>query len=81
MIACTIDVTNSSFCSVTKPIGRDRLMWRGRGAPRSLVKKEWIFVALLLGASSGCINDVNFDKASLSEGEGYPELNQQSTPV
>ena len=32
---------NASFVAVLNPMGRDRLMCRGIGEPRSLVRRDW----------------------------------------
>jgi len=66
---------NSSFRSVEKPIGRERLMCTGSGTPRSLVKKEWM---------TGPVSDmppfkieINFVNDAYSIVDGYPRQSQQ----
>jgi hypothetical protein len=61
---------NASFVSVGKAMGRERLICNGKGAPRSLVRKE------LRGSFSGLKDAFNWDmsdaKDSFSAVEGYP---------
>jgi len=77
LMAKPSDVTKSSLCSVAKPIGRERLIWSGRGAPRSLAKNE-----LTLEASPGGSPffkfDINLDNDSYSVVAGFPRSSQQS---
>ena len=71
------EVTKSSFCSVPNPMGRERLMWSGRGAPRSLVRKE----CSSDGSSSGSpfSFEMILDNNSYSAVAGYPQSGQQSS--
>jgi len=66
---------NSSFWSVEKPIGRERLMCRGSVTPRSLVKNEWM---------TGPVSDIppfkieiNLVNDAYSIVDGYPRQSQQ----
>jgi hypothetical protein len=63
-----------SFFSVGKPIGRDRLMCKGKGAPRSLVRKEWTSA---LSAVADSLNlEIRLLKDPFSAVEGYPQPSQ-----
>jgi hypothetical protein len=77
-MAASSDATNSSFCSVEKPIGRERLMWSGRGAPRSLVRNELTWEASPGGRPS-LKSEINFDNDPYSAVAGYPQSSQQSS--
>ena len=67
----------TSFFSVTKPIGLDKLIWSGREAPRSLERKEWT-LALSSPLASFFKSEMIFDKMSCSVDEGYPRSSQRT---
>lgn len=65
------DERKASLVVVLSPIGRDRLMWRGRGDPRSLVRREWMLVPC--SYDDGSLNEsMSEDRSSYSAGLGYP---------
>lgn len=74
LIDCWSESTNASFCSVANPIGRERLMWRGRGAPRPLVKKEWILPSAAKGGFFSFNADIKLFSGTYSAADGYPQL-------
>lgn len=65
-------VAKLSFCSVENPIGWERLMCKGRGVPRSLLKELSMRVSLYNFCSVEIIEDNN----SCSTVDGYPQINQ-----
>lgn len=75
LTASSNEVTNASFFSVGKPIGRERLMCKGKGAPRSLVRKELIAVFSAVVDSFNL--EINFVIGSFSAVEGYPRSSQR----
>jgi hypothetical protein len=76
LMADSRDATKPSFCSVEKPIGRERLMWSGRGAPRSLVKNELTLEASPGGRPSFKF-EISLDNDPCSVVAGYPQSSQQ----
>ena len=68
-------VTNASFLSVGRPIGRERLMCNGKGAPRSLVKNELTATFSMTVVSFNLA--ISFVRRSFSAVAGYPRSSQQ----
>jgi hypothetical protein len=75
LIARSSEVTKFSFCSVAKPIGRERLMCSGSGAPRSLVKKVCILTLAFSDRRLASRFDIILVKELYSAVEGYPQSN------
>lgn len=76
LIARSRDATKRSFSSVEKPMGLERLIWSGKGAPSSLVKKEVILRAVCSDGESVFKDDINAVNELYSVVEGYPRLGQ-----
>jgi hypothetical protein len=47
LMACSSADRKTSFTSLENPKVRERLMCKGRAAPRSLVRNEWILPSLV----------------------------------
>lgn len=73
---CAIAAEKLSFCSVRSVIGLERLIWRGRGTPRSLDRNVWSS-----RLPSGTIFRAKFVIKVLSESysvvAGNPHMGQQ----
>jgi len=71
LIAVCNDSKKSPLFSVVKTIGLERLIWSGNGAPSSLVKNVWSFLA-----SVGFwffSSESRLDRSSCSEVNGNPD--------
>lgn len=80
LMARSRDATKGSFSSVEKPIGLERLIWSGKGAPRSLVKKEFILRLVSFGGEIVFKDEINAVNELYSFVEGYPQLGQPRNP-
>jgi hypothetical protein len=74
LMARSRDTTKGSLSSVEKPMGLERLIWSGRGAPRSLVRKEFILRHVSPGDETVFKDEINAVNEQYSVVEGYPQL-------